>query len=271
MQADPYLTLMRRYCVDYTSVHDMSVIDEIMSPDYRITVSGRTMGLEDYKSAVTGAFRLFPTLNITVHEIVRSGDRLAMRFSEHGASPRYDGCAAVWRGISMYRWDSSVLLTCDVEQDFVGRDRQMEHCVPDPLEAEAVDVWSRAVDTPSNPDAEALVRRWLEAWVGREDRRQLQASGFRLVVDDSDLVGPDDLLLHEVELDVPDLFSAGRAVAARIVLRGTYGGGLHGVDAASIGRDCELPCMLLAHITDDTLLADARIIRDRWGLQRRLR
>lgn len=270
MEIHPYVALMRRYCIDYTTVHDASVCDDIMRDDYTVTVSGRTLEMPEYRAAVQGAFRWFPTLTLTVHELMMSGDRFAMRFSEHGGSAKHGGALAVWQGISLYRWDGERLMACDVEQDFVARERQLAAGRPDPLDTPAVDPWSTTTSEPADPEAEDLLRRWLQAWAGRADRSDLEGPDFTLVVDDSHLVGPDDLVLDEAEVEVGDLFSAGRGLAARIVLRGTYAGGLPGVDPASIGKPCELPATVMAHAGADGL-ADVRIIRDRWGLQRRLR
>ena len=52
----PYAALMRRYCIDYTTVHDASVCDDIMRDDYTVTVSGRTLQMPEYRAAVQGAF-----------------------------------------------------------------------------------------------------------------------------------------------------------------------------------------------------------------------
>lgn len=270
MDIHPYAALMRRYCIDYTTVHDVSVCDDIMREDYTVTVSGRTLEMPDYRAAVAGAFKWFPTMTLTVHELVMTEDRLALRFSEHGGSAKHDGALAVWQGISLYEIDGERLVWCEVEQDFVGRERQFAAGRPDPLDVQDIDPWSTARPQPSDPQAEDALRGWLQAWAARADRRSFEGADFVLVVDDSHLVGPDDLVLDDVALEIGELFSAGTAVAARIVLRGTYGGGLAGVDAASIGRACELPATVLAH-TGPQGLADVRIIRDRWGLQRRLR
>ena len=32
-EVEPFVALMRRYCIDYTTVHDVSVIDDIMRTD----------------------------------------------------------------------------------------------------------------------------------------------------------------------------------------------------------------------------------------------
>ena len=37
---EPFVALMRRYCIDYTNSHDQSVCDEIMHPDYVVHISG---------------------------------------------------------------------------------------------------------------------------------------------------------------------------------------------------------------------------------------
>jgi hypothetical protein len=187
---DPYLALMRRYCIDYTTVHDMSVCDDIMRPDYRVRVSGRTLDMTAYRGAVAGAFQRFPTLSLTVHEMLRSGPRLAMRFSEHGASARHSGAIAVWRGISLYDWDGGRLRTCLVEQDFLGRSRQLDIATPDPLEGAHPDPWTTTCDEPGDAAAEEEVRAWVTAWYRGGDHRAREAGGFRLVADDSDHRGP---------------------------------------------------------------------------------
>ncbi|MEE8601448.1 ester cyclase [Euzebya tangerina] len=270
MDIHPYAALMRRYCIDYTAVHDLSVCPDIMREDYRVTVSGRTLGMDQYVGAVEGAFSRFPTLDLTVHDMMISADRLAMRFSEHGASSRDDGRVAVWRGISLYRWDGSRLRTCEVEQDFLSRDRQLTAGTTARLDPAAPDPWAVTTDEPANPEAEQLVRAWFRAWVTGGDRTNLQTADCQLVVDASDLDGPDDLTILDADLEITDLFSAGAAVAVKAELRGTYGGGLPGVAAQSVGRELVLPLTAIGQV-EGAHLSEMRIIRDRWGLQRRLR
>lgn len=269
VEMEPLVALMRRYCIDYTTVHDITVCDDIMRDDYTVTVSGRTLHMPDYRKAVEGAFRWFPTLSLTVHELVMSEDRLAMRFSEHGASAKHDGSVAVWRGISLYRWDGRVLTACDVEQDFAGRERQLVAGRSDPLDDPHPDPWGTTRPVPPSPDAEAIVRHWLDAWACHDDRSRWEGPSFRLVVDDSDLVGPDNLSIADASIEISDCFSAGGSVAARAIVHGRYDGGLPGVDDRVRGRPCELPITAFAHVQEG-VMADVRIIRDRWGLARRL-
>ena len=37
---EPFVALMRTYCIDYTNSHDQSLYDEIMEPDYVVHICG---------------------------------------------------------------------------------------------------------------------------------------------------------------------------------------------------------------------------------------
>lgn len=262
---EPFVALMCRYCIDYTTVHDLSMVDELMADDYRITISGRTMELDGYRQAVAAAFARYPTLALSVHDLVLSGDRLAMRFSEHGAAADDPDHVAVWAGISLYRWDGARLRTCRVEQDFVGRDEQTASGATAPLEAPHPDPWATTRDEPGDAAAEAVVRRWLDGFAD-DAAAAIAAPGVRLLGEGR---SPHPLL-EDVTMHVDDLFSAGTRVAAAVTVAGRYAGGLAGVDEASLGTPGELPLTLLAEVADDRLVG-AEVVRDRWGLVRRLR
>ena len=161
---EPFVALMRRYCIDYTARHDLSVCDDIMVPGYTLHMGTHDLAGRDeaYKPAAAAQFRQFPGLCLTVNEIICSGDRLALRFTEHGASARHDGARAAWGGIGLYRWDGQRLLENYVEQDYLARRRQLAEDGPDPVEPPAVAPWdTRSV--PADPAAEAVVRGWLAA------------------------------------------------------------------------------------------------------------
>ncbi len=97
---DPFAALMRTYCIDYTNSHDLSVCDSIMEPDYVVRICGLALERDTaYKPSVEDVFRRFPALGLVVHELVTNGDRLAMRFSEHGATA--SGVQACWAGIGL--------------------------------------------------------------------------------------------------------------------------------------------------------------------------
>lgn len=261
---EPFVSLMRRYCIDYTNVHDQSVCDEIMSPEYRITISGRTMGMDEYHEAVTAAFRRYPTLMLTVHELVLSGDRLAMRFSEHGAAADEPDNVAVWPGISLYRWDGSRLLECRVEQDFLTRDEQTADGRTAPLEPAHPDPWATTRDAPSDPTVEATVRSWLDG-LASDPAAALSAPGVELL--GSDRAEP---LLRDLSVRIDDLFSAGPRFAAAVTLEGAYAGGIEALGDEHLDVRAELPLTLIGEVSEGGL-SGARIVRDRWGFVRRVR
>jgi len=100
---EPFVALMRRYAIDYTNSHDLSVCDEIMEPDYVVHIAGMSLVRDAaYKPAVEFVFAQFPGLCLAIHEIITNGERLAMRFSEHAADA--EGRRCCWAGISLYRW-----------------------------------------------------------------------------------------------------------------------------------------------------------------------
>jgi hypothetical protein len=263
---EPFVALMRRYCIDYTSAHDQSVCDDIMSPGYRITISGRTMGMDDYHGAVTAAFRRYPTLVLTVHELMLSGDRLAMRFSEHGAAADDPDHVAVWPGISLYRWDGAMLLECRVEQDFLTRDEQTADGRTAPLEPGHPDPWATTRDVAPAAGAEAAVRAWLDT-LAADPATALAGPGITLLGSDRP-----DPLVRDAVVRVDDLFAAGARVAAAVTVEGAYAGGLADLSDEHLGIRAELPLTLIADVDLDAgTLTGARIVRDRWGFVRRVR
>ena len=252
--AEPFVALMRRYCIDYTARHDLSVCDDIMVPGYTLHMGVHHLAGRDeaYKPAAAAQFRQFPGLCLTVNEIVCSGDRLALRFTEHGASARHDGARAAWGGVGLYRWDGQRLLENYVEQDYFARRRQLAGDGPDPVEAPAVAPWdTRSV--PADPAAEAVVRGWL-------------ADGDLTGVTVDDGRHPAHRLVAAARTEISVLFSAGSRVAFHAVRHGP----LTGEDPRFAG-DGEAMLHLAGVVrVAGGQLAGGRVITDRLGLQRRL-
>jgi predicted ester cyclase len=244
---------MRRYCIDYTARHDLSVCDDIMDPGYTLHMGTHDLAGRDeaYKPAAAAQFRQFPGLCLTVSEIVCSGDRLALRFTEHGASVKHDGALAAWAGIGLYRWDGQRLLENYVEQDYLARRRQLAEGRPDPVEPPAVAPWD-ARSLPADLAAEEAVRTWL----GTGDLSRLTADDGR----------PPHRLIAPARTDISVLFSAGPRVAFHAVQYGELtaedprfaGDGEAFVHVAGVVR------------VEDGRVAGGRVIRDRLGLLRRL-
>ena len=254
---EPFVRLMRRYCIDYTNSHDQSVCDEIMHPDYVVHISGMDLPRDSaYKPAVTRVFERFPGLQLQVHELVTNGERLAMRFSEHGVAPESGGHGAAWGGIGLYRWNGDQLLENFVEQDFLAQEAQLAGGDPAPLEPPHVDPWVSTRAWPRDPKSEGLVRSWLEGG----DLR----SAPTCVIDGSwyEPLAPSPLRVQSVEVN--DLFSAGDRVAFHVSHHGPYVGGLPGAPDDLIGRPAVLHCVGIAQVTAGAITS-VRVITDRMG------
>ena len=254
MADEPFVALMRRYCIDYTNRHDLTVCDQIMSAEYSLHMGDHHLEGRDgpYKEASTKQFVQFPHLGLVVHDIVTNGDRLAMRFSEHGSSVRHDGAHASWGGIGIYRWDGSVLTENWVEQDYFSRRTQLSTRVPVSLEPPAIDPWVTAAE-PASDDTEAVVRRWLHE--GAFDAQLHHRD------DGLDTNKP---LVEVSTVRVNDLFTAGRRAAFHARVEGVYGGGLSGFDDA-IGTQVRYFLAGIADVDDGAVVA--RMI----GLSRQLK
>jgi SnoaL-like domain len=251
--AEPFVALMRRYCIDYTARHDLSVCDDIMVPGYTLHMGVHDLAGRDeaYKPAAAAQFRQFPGLCLTVSEIICSGDRLALRFTEHGASARHDGALAAWGGIGLYRWDGERLLENYVEQDYLARRRQLAEGRPDPVEPPAVAPWdTRSV--PADRAAEEVVRTWLAAG---------DLSG---VTADDGRPPHRPIAVSRTEIGV--LFSAGPRVAFHAVQHGR----LTGDDARFAGDGEAFVHLAGVVLVDGGRVAGGRVVRDRLGLLRRL-
>jgi predicted ester cyclase len=259
---EPFVALMRRYCLDYTCVHNLAITEEIMRPDYVVHISGVDLVRDDsYRPAVGRVFARFPGLALTVHEMLTNGERLAMRFSEHGVAPDEGGHAAAWGGISTYRWDGRQLTECYVEQDFVSQEQQLMTGTTVPLESPHPDPWLGTTAVARDERAEDVVRGWLEAG-------DLHAADA-VEIDDSWHVGLAAHPLDVVDVAIDDLFSAGDRVAFHVTQRGHYRGGIPGTSDSDIGRETTLPCSGIAHVAEGRVVA-VRAITDRLGARARL-
>jgi predicted ester cyclase len=243
----PFVAVMRRYAVDYTARGDLSVCPEIMVDDYRLHMGIHHLEGRDgpYAAAVQAQLDQFPTLGFTVHQVLTNGDRLALRFSEHGASVRHDGRLASWPGISTYHWDGSRLVECWVEQDYLARTRQLESGSADPVEPPAVDPWATS-PVPADPSVEATAR----AWLGKGDL----AAADHVRLDDG---GP-RVTLESVAVTIDDVFSAGSSAAFHVTHRGAYQGVEVVMGAAGILE------------VDGGSVASVRAITDRLGVSRQV-
>lgn len=254
----PFVRLMRTYCIDYTNSHDQTLYEQIMEPDYVLHMMGHTVDGRDtaYAPAVTRLYEEYPGLGLTVHEFVLNGDRLCMRFSEHGASLRHDGNLAVWRGLGLYKWNGTRLVENYVEQDYHGRNRQLSTGVPDPLEPPHLDPWVGTQAVAEDAAAVEVVRRWLTAG-------DVTACDS-VVIDDSDVTGRVGRVVDAGVVTINDVFSAGARVPFHVTLEGAYLGGLDRVGDEALGARVAVSVAGIAEV-DGGQVASARMVTGRNG------
>ena len=256
-----FLRLMKHYVVDYTNSHDQAETAKIMEPDYHLRMGPYDVVGRDtaYYAATRKQMDQFPGLGLTVHEVWTSGERLMMRFSEHGASNRHDGALTAWGGIGLYRWNGDRLVSNSVEQDYFSRARQMKTRAPNPVEGPAIAPWDTAADAP-DAAAEATVRAWLEA--GQLARTP------GVLCDDAWTGAEVEAVVDQDEIILNDMFSAG----SHIGFHATQIGALLADFAptkAEVGRKVELHMAGIVHVMDG-VVTSGRIIRNRLDLQRTL-
>ena len=240
----PFVSLMRKYCIDYTNSHDQTLYDEIMRPDYVVRSFGRTLPRDTYYSrGVEQIFALAPGLGLVVHEFVLNGDRLAMHFSEHAAIPSANGrVLTCWRGIGLYKWDGERLVENWVEQDYHALKRQISTNVSDPINPPHLDPWMTTEPVPADDDKMAVVRAWL-------DQGDLAAADV-VEIDDTRVGLAYEPVIDVAELVVDDLFSAGSSVPFHVTQHGNYRGGLGADFDEFIGRPTVMGVSGIARVSE---------------------
>jgi len=258
---EPFIALMRRYCIDYVARHDFSQLKHLMVDDYVLRMGDHELVGRDGPYAHATKIQMeqqLPNLMLTTHELMTNGERLAMRFSEHGAAPSRDGAQASWAGISLYRWNGRLLTECVVEQDYYARREQYTRGVPDPVDSPAVAPWD-VVTLPARPAAEDVVRDWLEASPRAE---------ANIFFDDEWLPGRQHHeLIDQTSIEVLDLFSAGDRVAFWAKQIGTL---REDFSDSAAGTPVYLHMTGIVNVSDGRVVG-GRLVRDRIGLDRRIR
>jgi predicted ester cyclase len=249
----PLPALARRFVIDWLDRADADVPPQIMVPGYQVHIGDVELdGLAAYVPATVGQLEQFPGLQLTVHDLVHTGDRLAMHFTEHGASLRHDLRGAAWTGVALFRWDGDRLTENWTQEDYAARRRQLADGQPDIVGAPMVAPWTVPPAAP-DPAAEEVVRAWLATAVPGTD-------GVRW--DD----GRDGPLIAPADVQVAELFSAGGQVAfAATQLGASLGVGT--LSAAVAEGPVRLGLAGLVSVADGCI-TNGVVVSDRLGLLR---
>ncbi len=252
----PFVGLIRRYVLDYLACGNPDVCAEIMDPDYLLHMGGHELGPRDavYVPAVAKQMEQFPGLCMTANEVLCNGDRLALRFSQHGASRRHDGRRAAWAGIGLYFWDGQRLTSNWALEDYYARRRQLADGMTNTLEPPAVAPWDEPA-LPAEPEAEEVVRRWLVAG-------SLHGAA-RVDFDDEWAGHPCGPLVEVEETVVDDLFGAGDRIAFHVTQTGPYLGGAGKENR--IGAAATLRSAGIVRVADGGVVG-GRVVPDRSGM-----
>jgi predicted ester cyclase len=253
--------LLRGFAVDFLTSHDLSAVERIMDPAYRLTIGGHIFEGRDqvYLPATAAQLDQFPGLVVTVHDVLLAPDAVAMRFSEHGVSQRNQGRAAVWGGITMFRLMHGRILHGWADEDYFARKRQLTTGVCDAVKSPHPAPWDFPVETPDPASLDAT-RRWLEspgafAEAGVE---QICAEGPTFA---------ELIFVDEFRVDV--MMSAGARVAFRVISHGRYAGGFADIDRSRVGQSIDLSTMGLVTVRGNEM-CEVQIVFDRLGLFRSL-
>ena len=257
--------LARRWVVDYFNRQDDEAAREFIAPGYTLRIGDHVFAGRDtqWLPAVRQQFALFPGMGMTVHQLVAGTDRVAVCFSEHGASA---GKVAVWSGVAIYRGEGDLLVGCVAQEDYTTRQRQLKSGIADPVDPPAAAPWD-TVALPANPQAEEVVRRWLTGNWPTVIPAQAGTQGSAVRCDDEHITGV-PLQFDVRSCEFTELFSSGEHVAFHVQQTGHYRGGLPGVPAND--QEVLLHCNGIVRVADGAVVG-GRVIRDRGALRVRLK
>lgn len=257
--ATPVVELVRRWSVDWLNGQHPKVCEDVLAPEYTLRIGGFLLGPRtEYVPATLAQLSRYPGLVVTAHQLVTDGERVALWFSEHGASVRLGGRAAAWTGVAVFTGDGQRLTGCFAEEDYYGRRRQLESGQPDAVLPPAVAPWD-AVPAAPDPGAEDAVRAWLHG-------PDLRAAD--VVCDDEHTGHAAERLLEVLGCEEHVLFAAGPWVGFHVRQTGTYLGGLDGLQDC-VGRGAALEVSGLVRVQDGRIV-QGRVVRDRLGTTRAL-
>ncbi len=260
--ASETIAVFRRYVTDYVNRHDFSVIGQFMTDDYTLDSSGfQVTGRDgDYQAAVARQLQQFPGLVFTPHEMVNVGNRIAIRFTEHGASMKHDGRRAAWPSIAIYEVRDGLLARCAIEQDYQSRNRQLDTGVTVTPDPPAVAPWDTPESAP-NPAAEKVVLDWLSS------SAFLDTAGVQ--VDDSRATGVVERIVDKGSVEILDILSGGDSVGFHAIQTGVLADDFATEFKPQAGQPVKIHLSGLVTLSGGQVTR-GNVIRDRYGLYRKL-
>jgi hypothetical protein len=196
--------------------------------------------------------KLYPKLTLTVHDVIFSGERFAMRYTEHGRALEGVGPPCAWGGVGLYDWNGEKLSRNATQQDLFALDAQLLTGVSHPVEPPMISPW----DTPpseANPDAERIARDWLATGT---------LTTTKGVTVECEWAGkPVSRIVAQQSIEELDLFSAGDGVAFYVVQHGSLLQDFAN-DPRHVGRAVSLNLAGMVYVRDG-VVASGAVIRDR--------
>ena len=258
----PQAQLLRGFALDFLTCHDVAQVEQIMQPDYRLSIGSHVFEGRDeiYLPATAAQLDQFPGLCVTVHDVMLGTDAAAMSFTEHGVSRKHNNRAAAWGGVTIFSIKNGRLQHGWAEEDYFARKRQLATGMGDPVKMPHHAPWDVAVEPPNHASA-GIVRVWLEsprAFTAVETIEEICSGGPSF----AQLIAVD-------EFHVEELFSAGERAAFRVIGHGSYAGGFADIDRSRIGRRISLSVAGMLTVRAGQV-TDVQIAFDRLGLHRLL-
>ena len=144
MSTEENKTVVRRFFEELLSTDNLTVADELLSPDFRFYFAGSTdsMDLESYKGFLAARRGAFPDRRFVVEDMIAEGEKVSARFTMRGThkgelrSIAPSGREVTMTGIDMIRLEEGKMVEDRVEVDQLGMMRQLG-VIAAPQQAEA--------------------------------------------------------------------------------------------------------------------------------------
>ncbi len=101
-------SLVLQYIDQFLNHGNMTIADEILSPDYKRYLSPNTPPLtsDQQKQRIAGLRAAFPDLHLSVEDMVTEGDRVAFRGVIHGTQQgAFQGIAPTGKQVTAFAFD----------------------------------------------------------------------------------------------------------------------------------------------------------------------